>query len=62
MKVLYGLRNERYEKKFRWFLSLTPTQRYIRMLEIASFSKLNHRDIKRYDKRASKAVQILKQI
>ena len=60
MRILYGLKNESHKKKVRWFLSLTPTQRYIRMLEIASFAKLHHKPIKQNDKKPFKTIQILK--
>lgn len=59
MKVVYGLKNEKYEDKLKWFLSLSPTQRYIRMLEMASFSKLKNKRRRLKDRRAFKTVQIL---
>ncbi len=62
MKVLYGLKNEKYRAKVRWFLSLSPTQRYARMLEIASFAKLNDKRIKQHAKRPFNTIQVLKQI
>ena len=61
MRILYGLKNETYEKKVRWFLSLSPTQRYLRMLEIVSFAKSNRKRMKPNDRRPFKTVQILKQ-
>lgn len=61
-KVLHGLKNETYKKKIHWFLSLTPTQRYSRMLEISSLAKSNYKRIKLNDRRPFKTIQILKQI
>lgn len=61
MRILYGLKNESYKKKVQWFLSLTPTQRYLRMLEVASFAKFTHKRTKPNDKRPFKTIQILRQ-
>ena len=61
MRILYGLNNETYKTKVRWFLSLSPTQRYLRMLEISSLAKGNYKRLKENDRKPFKTVQILKQ-
>lgn len=60
-KVLYGWGNESLWEKTKWFLTLTPTQRYISMLSMQElFYAVKHRPkSKKYARRSFKTVQIL---
>lgn len=61
MKVRYGLKNESSKKKIAWFRTLSPTERYERMLEIASFSEINRKIKRQNDRGPFKTIQVLKQ-
>jgi len=60
-KVLYGWKNESLFEKTKWFLSLSPTQRYVAMVSMQElFCILNPVSKSEKDARRSfKTIQVL---
>ena len=56
-----GWKEETTEEKMRWFLSLTPSQRYHQVVEVGeSILSMRSKEPKR-DRRSFKTIQILEQ-